>query len=443
MTISANGIGNVDIKMQKSVGSSKEEKQSADVFADLLNMTAAKSDIETAKTPNTDYKQKDTNSVNDADNMADKFLSTVVKANVKKDDKKIDDGVLDEVKNAVKDALGISDEEMEEILAELGIDVSDFFDVGVLKEFVLNAEASTEIDLLLDENLSSLYENVTNAVTDILAEHGLDLTEINELMSQIEYNMDLTKDASEISIEDNQNVEVKDAMAEQPMIDEQSQNTDVIAEDTGIEVTPNTVDVENFSENGSEMQDGHGDNENIENNIVSNMKQALDSAMQVEETDGNITYSDVDMQADIVRQVVDSIKVNISKENSSITVQLNPENLGKVQVSVANRNGVMQAQIIAENESARHAIENNIALLKEAFDNHELKVDAVEVMVASQDFFNGNHETGYEEEKHGNVPTGNTSLNVNGDIDEDELTEDDKLTVSMMKVRGNSVSYSI
>lgn len=443
MAISANGIGNLDIKMQKSVSTSKDERQTTDVFADLLNITATKSDLNPEKYQNTDYKSKDTDSVSDVDNAVDDFVTPVVKANVKKADKKIDDGVLDEIKNAVKDALGISDEQMEEMLAELGIDAKELLNIGTLKELVLNAEASTEIDLLLDEKLSSLYENVTNAVMDVLAEHGLDSNEIDKLIAQIEDNMDMVQKEVDGTAENNQNVEEIDALEEQPVIKEQSENTDVVAEDTGVKVTPNTSQSENSAENGSSMQYGQDDNAGIENNIVNNMKQALDSAMQLEDVDGNITYSDVNMQADIVRQVVDSIKVNISKENSSITVQLNPENLGKVQVSVANRNGVMQAQIIAENESARHAIENNIALLKEAFNNHELRVEAVEVTVASWDFFNGNHETGYEEEKHSNMPTGNTSLDVNGDIDEDELAEDDKLAVSMMKARGNSVSYSI
>ena len=36
-----------------------------------------------------------------------------------------------------------------------------------------------------------------------------------------------------------------------------------------------------------------------------------------------------------------------------------------------------------------------------------------------------------------------SKLNINEDMDEDELSEDDKLAVTMMKAQGNSVSYSI
>ena len=187
-----------------------------------------------------------------------------------------------------------------------------------------------------------------------------------------------------------------------------------------------------------------GNSQSTENPIITNINHAINEAMQIENVEADLTYSDAVEQADIVRQVIDSIKVNISKENTSITVQLNPENLGKVQVSVANRNGIMQAQIVAETESARHAIENSIAVLKETFDNHELKVEAVEVMVAPQNFFNnGNNEDGFNGNNQNKTSHGMSKLNINEDMDGDELSEDDKLAVTMMKAQGNSVSYSI
>lgn len=47
----------------------------------------------------------------------------------------------------------------------------------------------------------------------------------------------------------------------------------------------------------------------------------------------------------------------------------------------------MQAQIIAETEAAKAAVESGLAVLKEAFENQDLKVDAIEVMVGTPDYF--------------------------------------------------------
>ena len=99
--------------------------------------------------------------------------------------------------------------------------------------------------------------------------------------------------------------------------------------------------------------------------VISNLNQAMAQA-----TGEEIAATPFDTsvtQTDIVRQVVDEIKLNLSKDVTSMTLQLNPEQLGKVQIHVSTKNGVMQAQIIAETEAAKAAVESGLAVLKEAF----------------------------------------------------------------------------
>ena len=50
--------------------------------------------------------------------------------------------------------------------------------------------------------------------------------------------------------------------------------------------------------------------------------------------------NEVDVKpADIVRQVVDSIKLNVTSQLKSMEIALNPENLGKVNLLVSVREG--------------------------------------------------------------------------------------------------------
>ena len=157
--------------------------------------------------------------------------------------------------------------------------------------------------------------------------------------------------------------------------------------------------------------------------------------------EGLNSYTEAVTEADIVRQIIDDIKVNLSKDVTSIEVQLNPENLGKVQVHVATEDGVMQAKIIAETEAAKNAIENSLALLKETFENQDLKVDAIEVMVGTYEFFNeGENDEFQNESNNSSNKTGSINLD---DVVQEEVSEEEQLQIEIMKAQGNRVSYSI
>lgn len=69
--------------------------------------------------------------------------------------------------------------------------------------------------------------------------------------------------------------------------------------------------------------------------VISNLNQAL---AQVTGEEIAATPFDTSVtQTDIVRQVVDEIKLNLSKDVTSMTLQLNPEQLGKVQIHVSTK----------------------------------------------------------------------------------------------------------
>lgn len=68
---------------------------------------------------------------------------------------------------------------------------------------------------------------------------------------------------------------------------------------------------------------------------------------------------------EVVRQVVDAVKVIQKESLQSIEVQLNPENLGKLHITVSARNGVLTAEIATQNEQVKRAVESQMSMLKE------------------------------------------------------------------------------
>lgn len=119
-------------------------------------------------------------------------------------------------------------------------------------------------------------------------------------------------------------------------------------------------------------------------------------------------------------------------------IALNPENLGKVNLLVSVREGVVTAKLVAENEQVKKALEGQLNVLKENMSNQGLKVEAVEVTVQNnafhnQDNFNGNNpqqQTNGTKKQH-------VSLNFS---DDEEVTEVQKETTTISE--NSSVEFS-
>ena len=97
---------------------------------------------------------------------------------------------------------------------------------------------------------------------------------------------------------------------------------------------------------------------------------------------------------EVVRQVVDAVKVIQKESLQSIEVQLNPENLGKLHITVSARNGVLTAEIATQNEQVKRAVESQMSMLKENLESQGIKVDAVEITVQIDAFEGGQNLQG-------------------------------------------------
>ena len=90
---------------------------------------------------------------------------------------------------------------------------------------------------------------------------------------------------------------------------------------------------------------------------------------------------------EIVRQIVEQIRVNINSDVTSMELTLHPASLGNVQLTVLqDATGKMVAQFAVENETVRQAIEGQMAQLQQRLDEQGVKIEAVEVTLASHGF---------------------------------------------------------
>ena len=121
-------------------------------------------------------------------------------------------------------------------------------------------------------------------------------------------------------------------------------------------------------------------------------------------------------------------------------IQLTPESLGKLNLTVVAKDGNITASITAQNDTVKAIIESQLIQLKEALNNQGLKVTEVEVTVAGQ-AFDQNLEGNNEGSQNGQT---NNRRKFRG-IDElvaDVSETDENIVRQMMEQEGNSFNYT-
>lgn len=473
--IQSGGIGKVDMSQTSgTTDKSKSKDKASGTFADLMNLAATnpntttqtansattKNDVDAVKQADTtvsgEKKQTDLNKYTRSDVKTETTRTGAEKATRNEAPQKTesDDVKAELLSNKLKKLLNVDDETLQNLLQTAGLTMQDLLDPAVMKDFILQINDATSVDLLIDESLNNLMQQAMQLLDEVLQVSDdtalAGELPVDELLPEEAVPTQTETQEMAVDAENPQTVEAKTEMAAQTEPEKQdvqmttqtvpeeqvnrkdAENAEVQTVDTEIQVTVQTEETGD-SDTSTDLMEQNAED------VISNLNQAM---TQVTGEEIAATPFDTSVtQTDIVRQVVDEIKLNLSKDVTSMTLQLNPEQLGKVQIHVSTKNGVMQAQIIAETEAAKAAVESGLAVLKEAFENQDLKVDAIEVMVGTPDYFT--EESGAEaqmeqkEQKSGNS-TGIVNFTGNSD---DDISEDTSLETEMMKAQGNQVNY--
>lgn len=83
----------------------------------------------------------------------------------------------------------------------------------------------------------------------------------------------------------------------------------------------------------------------------------------------------------IFDQIINSIILSKNEVSSTISIQLKPEFLGKLQISLKSIDGNIVATIITDSEKLKHQIESNLAILNSQLDLKGIKIDSFNVTV--------------------------------------------------------------
>lgn len=304
-------------------------------------------------------------------------------------------------KEKLAQILGITEEELEKIMAESGFTVMDLLNPEVLQQLVLEVNGSSEVtDLLMNETMCNQLKEMLEVVEEFA--QTVDMEQF-EAVAAVEE--DFSEVLSEVSDRDSQG-SIADSKEEK--------QEQVITVQKEVSSTDDKTD----QRKGSSSKDGDNESSTL-NQFVQNLSDSVIGT-------GEITAESVEkmqQMQEIVNQVVEKIKVTLSSDSTSMEMQLNPENLGKVHVSVISKNGEMTAAFTVESQIAKEALESQITTLKDNLQEQGIKVDAIEVTVAehglSQDEFSRQNQQQFQNQKKQNSNSSRIRLRGEDSIEEE------------------------
>ena len=398
------------------------------------------------------------------------------------------------ITETLAEKLGVTEKEVIEQMEALGLTVLDLMEPSKLAGLVMELTGSEDIgSLLLSEDFQQLLGQVGELSQDLMTQLNLTPEEMTQFMEQLETMVPKDAQTEELPV---QNVETETEITE-PAVTGNVEETTVQApeqsagnQQSASEASKTQQNVQDVS--GKEQAEKDSGTEQAVVSDVQKQTEEQDQAAMAEEgsadaseksmteaaqdskgtekaesQQGHITYQTttqtinqgqavevtqtvvqtrIDVE-DIIRQVSQMTRVSISQAESSIEMQLNPANLGKVYLQVVSREGAITAQIAAQNEAVKEALESQIAVLKENMNQQGMKVEAIEVTIASHEFernLEENQQNPTKEQQEQEMQKSfRRNINLNN-LDELQglMSEEEDLVARIMADNGNSVDLT-
>lgn len=436
-------------------------------FTDFMGKTSVqtkadvKTDTDAAKTSGNEYSQY-------------KYTDKNIQASDKTPDQmKMDDvskstgDMKDELISTVAEDLNVSEDDLITAMENLGMVWTDLLNQQNLADVAIELNVSADsTELLLNSDFQNALMDVNQILTDAAVNLGMDVNEFTDLVAQMTLVEpdeaaalnDVTGEALNSTVQTTEEVETAD---------NGTVKADVVTEADAGQTNDNAYVVnENAVKSVDDDMDAAGSSQDFTGNGDSDGKQAdtegNNGILFAQDTDANVMaeLNADDVNADyrpymstdtteLINQIVDNIRLNVSQDTTSIEMQLNPENLGRVYVHLSAKEGTVNAQFTATNEVVKEALEAQIVTLKENLNQAGVKVDAVEITVSSHGFERNLEQDQSREEQEGEYQEAAAKQrrrNINmSSIDElaGVMTEEESLVAQMMRDNGNSVDMTV
>lgn len=381
----------------------------------------------------------------------------------------------DAVNEVLEEELGVSEEDIANAMETLGLSYLDLLDRSNLANLVAELTGVDHVSqLLCNEQFLNVLQNVSEIGQELLEELALSPEELQGILDQNVPEMVQTQEQPEDTVVESAVTESQttaESVAKTVVPETNSTEPEAVTEhaeqpEVIVNVSEEASANEEKEESQKEMQkqqpeeitdrsklaDVKKESLNIKglfeeqvahSTTVSNQTPVLEQVAAAEPVQNLPEFVTV---RDIIEQIVDATRVTMTNEVTKMEMQLNPENLGKVFVEITEREGVLSAKLQTQNLVVKEALEAQMADLRENLNQAGIRVEKVEVTIASHEFERNLEQDAKGEQQHAEeqqkaLKSRRTNLN---ELDELSglMTEEEALVARMMAEQGNSVDYT-
>ena len=478
------------VQTSASKKSGKDEQEAVDFMSMLGNFAVNHSQQNNPVTfqvsDNTSNKTVEYEKLSTKDDRIPKVTGKTDDADMQKVDQAVEE-FAKEVQKEVKELLGVDDAQLEAAMKELGLTYQDLMDPVNLANLVMNLTGEEDqLGLLMNADFQELMQNVEVLSKNLLQELGMTPQEVAEVFAQLEQNAaQITEEVPQQmqEVTDTQADVLKVQQTDDVQITEQKSQvtgltetnaaaTESVESDGNVQNVEEPVSQEVRVENDQTASQQEGQQEEAPENSMTTEDDA--SLLQQNDTTEKSIFTEHTFQQtvqtirtdnitaaptttvpqnvvfntlDVIRQVSEFTRVMYQGDTTSMEMQLNPENLGKIYVQVTAKEGVVTAHLAVQNEIVKEALENQTIQLRENMNQQGIKVEAVEVTIASHEF-----ERNLEQDQQGSAqdeqreqasksPRRNISMNQLDELS-GLMSEEEMLVAKIMRDNGNSVDFT-
>lgn len=380
--------------------------------------------------------------------------------------KKITDDISSQIVEKVTDDLDISEDELNNAMQLLGLAAMDLLNPANLSALYceVTGNASDPQALVLNADFTALFNDVSqvasenDAQLDLLSQ--LTASDDGEILdADIVSSADTTEKTVDSSYDDTaaSGQNINDTADEAVKVydggtqDSSYQNSDegTSSGETGNGITSDektqskSLADSSFDDSGERVlhhDDGtHSDNSMLHASVSEQLN--TDTSFEMSQSQSRLRVD----TTNIIRQIVDSMSISNTTEESAINLQLTPESLGRMYINVSQKNSEISARIAVSNEAVKEALQTQMVNLKEALNNSGIRVNEVEITVASHEF-ERNLEQGAANDSRQQESTNsyNGSNSSDSGIDSDMMQDrvEERLVTQIMRDNGNSVDFT-
>ena len=478
------------VQTSASKKSGKDEQEAVDFMSMLGNFAVNHSQQNNPVTfqvsDSTSNKTVEYEKLSTKDDRIPKVTGKTDDADMQKVDQAVEE-FAKEVQKEVKELLGVDDAQLEAAMKELGLAYQDLMDPVNLANLVMNLTGEEDqLGLLMNADFQELMQNVEVLSKNLLQELGMTPQEVAEVFAQLEQNAaQITEEVPQQmqEVTDTQADVLKVQQTDDVQITEQKSQvtgltetnaaaTESVESDGNVQNVEEPVSQEVRVENDQTASQQEGQQEEAPENSMTTEDDA--SLLQQNDTTEKSIFTEHTFQQtvqtirtdnitaapttavpqnvvfntlDVIRQVSEFTRVMYQGDTTSMEMQLNPENLGKIYVQVTAKEGVVTAHLAVQNEIVKEALENQTIQLRENMNQQGIKVEAVEVTIASHEFernLEQNQQGSAQDEQREQAsksPRRNISMNQLDELS-GLMSEEEMLVAKIMRDNGNSVDFT-